>query len=243
MVAAIALTAGLVLVMGGAGGSRLSPSSDVAETERPTTAADLSAMAAAEPIPPVTQQAEAQTDEILSGEVEADLEPVGPMTTTSTTAPETTPTTAPSKSSPTTTVPRQSPTTTKPPSTTTTTTPSGGFRSDMEADFLSRINAYRAASGLGALTANTKLNSRARDWSRRMADNGNLSHSNLVDLLPPWSAAGENVGRGNTVESLFNALVNSPPHRSNMLGNFTHVGIGVWVAADGILWTTHVFTR
>jgi uncharacterized protein YkwD len=28
-----------------------------------------------------------------------------------------------------------------------------------------------------------------------------------------------------------------------MLGDFTHLGVGVWVDASGAIWTTHIFTR
>jgi uncharacterized protein YkwD len=76
-----------------------------------------------------------------------------------------------------------------------------------------------------------------------MAGNGDLSHSDLSSLLPPWSAAGENVGVGGSVKGIFGALADSSGHRANMLGDFTHFGIGVWVDSEGRIWTAHVFTR
>ena len=85
--------------------------------------------------------------------------------------------------------------------------------------------------------------SRARSWAERMAGNGDLSHSDLSSLLPPWSAAGENVGVGGSVKGIFGALADSSGHRANMLGDFTHFGIGVWVDSEGRIWTAHVFTR
>ncbi len=75
-----------------------------------------------------------------------------------------------------------------------------------------------------------------------MAGQGSLSHSDLGRFLPPWSAAGENVGMGGSVSSLFDALKASPGHRANMLGGYTHFGVGVWVDGSGNLWTTHIFT-
>jgi len=95
---------------------------------------------------------------------------------------------------------------------------------------------------LGGLTRNGALDSEARAWSKRMATRGDLSHSDLGRFLPPWSAAGENVGTGGSVSGLFNALVGSSGHRANMLGGYTHFGIGVWVDESGTLWTTHIFT-
>ncbi|MGA8039539.1 MAG: CAP domain-containing protein, partial [Acidimicrobiia bacterium] len=62
-------------------------------------------------------------------------------------------------------------------------------------------------------------------------------------LLPPWSAAGENVGTGGSVGSIFDALVGSSGHRANMLGDYTHMGVGVFVDGAGRLWAVHLFTR
>ena len=76
-----------------------------------------------------------------------------------------------------------------------------------------------------------------------MAANGGLSHSDVGSLLGKWSAVGENIGVGYSVSSLFGAFVDSPQHESNLVGDFTHVGIGVYQDADGALWTTHVFAR
>lgn len=74
-----------------------------------------------------------------------------------------------------------------------------------------------------------------------MATNGGLSHSNIGSLVPPWSTAGENVGKGGSVGSIFNSLAASAGHYQSMLGGFTHVGVGVWVDESGVLWTAHVF--
>lgn len=76
-----------------------------------------------------------------------------------------------------------------------------------------------------------------------MAESGGLAHSNVSSLLSSWSSAGENVGVGGSVGSIFDALAASSGHRNNMLGNFTHMGVGVYQDADGSLWTAHVFTR
>lgn len=75
-----------------------------------------------------------------------------------------------------------------------------------------------------------------------MAESGQLKHSSLSNLIPPWSAAGENVGKGTTVSSVFNGLANSGPHRANMTSdNYTDFGVGVYVDGNGTIWTVHVF--
>lgn len=76
-----------------------------------------------------------------------------------------------------------------------------------------------------------------------MGQNGSLDHSDIGSLLPPWNAAGENIGVGGSVAVIFDALVGSSGHRANMLDDWTHMGIGVWRDSDGNLWTCHVFTR
>ena len=131
--------------------------------------------------------------------------------------------------------------TTQPPS--STTTGQGEFRSDYESDFHGRINSLRASSGLPALARNGSLDARARDWAKTMAESGSLKHSNVGSLVPPWSAAAENVGKGGTVSSVFGLLKGSGGHLANMVGNYTDVGIGVWRDSSGTLWTVHVFTR
>lgn len=168
--------------------------------------------------------------------------------TTTTTVPVTTATQAPIKETKSKTQSSSGGTQNQPTTTTTqvaspTATVQAGFRSDYEGEFRSRINSLRASNGLGALSSNGSLNSRARDWAKSMSDSNKLKHSNISNLLPPWSAAGENVGKGGSVGSIFSSLAGSSGHLANMVGDYTNVGVGVWVDENGTLWTVHVFTR
>ena len=142
-----------------------------------------------------------------------------------------------------TTAPPAASTTTLAPATTTTAPQSGGFNSAHESSFASLINSHRSASGLSALSRNSSLDAEAREWSKQMAANGSLSHSQLGRFLPPWSSVAENVAVGGSVSSIFGGLTGSPGHNANMLGDFTNLGVGVWVDSAGTIWTTHVFTR
>ena len=160
-----------------------------------------------------------------------------PTTTTSTTLAETT-TTAATENSPT--------STTSPPATTTTTTtppppPSGSFNGAFESQFATLINDARSDAGKSSLSRNGTLDSEARKWAKKMAQDGNLTHSDIGRFLPPWGSVGENIAYGGSVSSVFGNLYSSDGHRSNMLGNYTHMGIGVWVDAGGTIWTCHVF--
>ena len=161
-------------------------------------------------------------------------------TTTTTLAPSTTTTAAA-----TTTEAKKSSGKASPPPTTAppTTAASGGFDSGAESEFASLINSYRGAQGAASLSRDGSLDSYARSWAKKLSANGGLSHSNIGSLIPPWSSVGENVAMGGSVGAMFDALVGSSGHRQNMLGDFTHFGVGVWRDANGTLWTAHVFTR
>ncbi len=121
--------------------------------------------------------------------------------------------------------------------------------------FLSQINASRAAAGKAPLTVDGNLRSYARSHSQFMADGNcppksdgspaSICHSTSAQLQAAagsgWSALGENVGRGNA-NSLHESFMNSPGHRSNILGDYNYVGIGTVYANDST-YVTVVFMK
>lgn len=115
----------------------------------------------------------------------------------------------------------------------------------MEADFVARTNAARAAAGLPGYAVAADLVSVARQQSARMAARGTIYHNpNLTTDVAGWQAVGENVGEGPSVADLSSAFLASPSHRANLLDrSFTQVGIGVVVDANGIVWVTQVFRQ
>lgn len=209
----------------------------VPSTSGPDTSALVFGMTA------ITQE-EALIEEALSEAAEASTTTTLPPSTTTTVASPATTAAEPS----TTTSKPPSPTTSEPaPTTTAATTPPStietGYISSAESDFASRIASYRSANGQAALTRDGALDSYARSWAKAMAGSGQLSHSNVASLTPPWTAAGENVGMGGSVGGIFDALASSSGHQATMLSDFSHLGVGVYRASDGALWTAHVFTR
>ena len=124
---------------------------------------------------------------------------------------------------------------------------SAGADSGTEAGFLSKINATRAANGLGSLTVDGGLRSHARVHTAEMIANNDLYHSSSAELRAAagsgWSAIAENVGRGGTVDSLHNAFMESSGHRANILGDYNYVGIGTAYAPDNRLYVTVVFMK
>ena len=122
--------------------------------------------------------------------------------------------------------------------------PAAGAATETEAEFLSKINATRAANGLSALQLDGALRSHARSHSEDMADAGQIYHSSQAELSsaagPGWSGIAENVGRGPSPTSLHNAFMASPGHKANILGDYNYVGIGT-DTRGGSLYVTVVF--
>jgi uncharacterized protein YkwD len=124
---------------------------------------------------------------------------------------------------------------------------------EAEADMLGRINAFRQQNGLVQLTLSQPLGAAATLKSRDMASQdyfahispGGLGPRDVLDQVgyPANTSYGENLASGNsTAAATFEQWVNSPSHRSTMLGSqFTAVGIGVAYDPDsryGWYWTT-----
>ena len=118
-----------------------------------------------------------------------------------------------------------------------------------EQGFLSKINSTRAAEGMAPLALDTGLRSFARDQTQFMIDGGctpnNICHStDLGKAASGWSALGENVGRGSTVDSLHSAFMNSAGHKKNILDQrWNYVGIGADYGPEGHLYVTVVFMQ
>jgi uncharacterized protein YkwD len=113
-----------------------------------------------------------------------------------------------------------------------------------EESFRSLMNAERVERNRGRLKMQEALVAVARQQSGAMANSGSIFHNpDLANDLNQvsWSIAGENVGVGNSVDSLHQAFMNSAPHRKNIVRRvFKRVGVGV-VTADGRIWVTVVF--
>lgn len=115
-----------------------------------------------------------------------------------------------------------------------------------EGDMLAKINAARASEGLPALSSHGTLVSHARAHSKEMADANSIFHTSnatLKSLVSGWQKIGENVGRGPNVSTLHAAFMASSGHRANIMGDFTHAGVGTYVTDDGMMYVTVVFLK
>lgn len=134
---------------------------------------------------------------------------------------------------------------TAPPTTTTTTTVPTIDVGGAERSFVRRINSLRESEGLSPLSWDGSAGAVARSWSEHMVATGTFDHNpNLASQVSGnWSKVAENLARdAGSVGSAHGALAGSSSHYANMVDpDFTHVGVGVAVDADGEIWVTEVF--
>lgn len=113
------------------------------------------------------------------------------------------------------------------------------------AQILKDTNAARAQAGLPPLTLAPTINTVAQDWTEHMAVENYYAHnpSYLDQMHPDWQGAAENIAQGYRSSTVVNAWMNSPGHRANILGDFTHIGLGYWVDNNGRAWFTQNFGK
>jgi uncharacterized protein YkwD len=109
-----------------------------------------------------------------------------------------------------------------------------------------QINAARANAGRRALAFDTGIQYIAVDWSDEMAGSQTLKHNpsygDQILRHRDYRTAGENVGRGHELGSLFQAFMNSPGHRANIESTaYDHVTVGCLTDGSGQLWVTQNF--
>jgi hypothetical protein len=111
---------------------------------------------------------------------------------------------------------------------------------------VSLINQARQQHGLRTLTVAGGTSTVASAWTQHLDAQQSLSHNpDLGPQLeshgsPNWTAYGENVGEGPTssADDVFQAYMNSPEHRDNIL-NAQYRYLGVGVVFDGsTAWNT-----
>lgn len=129
-----------------------------------------------------------------------------------------------------------------------------------EQQLFALINQDRAQNGLGPLTANPTLFNIARSAPHQVCGNGQTYNGRAQDMIErqyfshqipscnlyvwpilgtygvQYSSAGENIAwntnspQSTSVDRVNTALMNSPGHRANILGNYNQVGVGAWAA-------------
>lgn len=106
----------------------------------------------------------------------------------------------------------------------------------VQALILQQTNDFRASQGLEPLLPMAELNTVATNWATYMATSGDFSHNpHYFSQYPQenlWGG-GENIAYGYGKNEVVKGWINSPGHRANMLSNYTHLGVGYAVDANG----------
>lgn len=113
------------------------------------------------------------------------------------------------------------------------------------------VNQERASHGLNTLRPDWELSRIARMKSADMLEKNYFSHTsptygspfNMIQSFGvQYRSAGENIARGQrTPHEVFRGWMNSPGHRENILGDYTHIGVGY--VQDGSYWTQMFIKR
>jgi hypothetical protein len=127
--------------------------------------------------------------------------------------------------------------------------------SALENELLKLINQQRGRQGLQALSLDSSLAKIAREHSRDMAQQGFISHDQPSGVLRVRMnrvgyrclVARENVASAQTIGKAHTALMNSSPHKDNILaGDVTRIGIGIAKCPQACgrqLYVTEIFSE
>lgn len=122
---------------------------------------------------------------------------------------------------------------------------------DSELETMKLINDYRLSIGLNALEPINHISAKCEEHNNYMIEKNVVDHNdfvtrseNLVNVLGAKKVA-ENVAYNyKTSQAALNAWLNSPGHKQNIEGNFTHFGIAVTIdATTGKKYYTNIFVR
>lgn len=124
----------------------------------------------------------------------------------------------------------------------------------LEAEVFRLTNVERVKYGLDEFILAEKLDSVASLKSQDMVENNYFSHTSpkygdpfeMMDFFEvSYSGAGENIAKGQaSAESVMQAWMNSPGHRSNILNPaFNKIGIGAYAGNNRRLLWTQMFTN
>ena len=128
---------------------------------------------------------------------------------------------------------------------TPTPTPGPGtWQQAYEARIAELVNTQRANAGLPSLKISSCATTYAENWSAHMASTAAFQHQDLSPIMYSCNAhgAGENIAYGNvTADQMMTMWMNSPGHRANILGSYTHIGVGASQTNDGRVYGTQDF--
>ncbi len=114
---------------------------------------------------------------------------------------------------------------------------------DLRDEIVAAHNRIRTAAKLHSFSVSKKLQAAAQAHAMDMAAHHKMSHrgsrgSVLADRVEAqgyrFRRVGENVAAGKfTVQRLMKAWMDSPPHKRNILGGFSQIGVGCTIDENG----------
>ena len=122
--------------------------------------------------------------------------------------------------------------------------------SPIETKIANLINQHRVSKGLNPLEKINHISNVSEGHDDYMISINTLTHAlfaqreeNLRTTLGAV-AVGENIACNfSTAQSVVTAWIESPAHKANMEGNYTHFGIAVKTNAEGKMYFTNMFIR
>lgn len=119
-----------------------------------------------------------------------------------------------------------------------------------ELELLDEVNAYRVSVGLNALQIIEHISYKSNEHNEYMIAIHDVNHdgfeerkANLQEVLGA-ARVGENVAYAySSAQSTVAAWVNSPSHKANLEGNYTHFGASIKMDADGKKYYTNMFIK
>ena len=119
-----------------------------------------------------------------------------------------------------------------------------------ELEAMNLINTYRVSVGLNALQQINHISYKSEEHDHYMIRNNVVNHNDFVarseNLISVLGAkrVGENIAYNyNSSQSVVNAWLNSPTHKENLEGDYTHFGISIRTNPDGKKYYTNIFVK
>jgi uncharacterized protein YkwD len=120
-----------------------------------------------------------------------------------------------------------------------------------ELETMELLNAYRVSIGLNALEKINYLSYKSEEHNKYMITNNVVNHNdfvtrsqNIINVLGA-KKVGENIAYNyNSPQAVLNAWMNSPRHKENIFGDYTHFGISIREnPANGKKYYTNIFAK
>lgn len=121
---------------------------------------------------------------------------------------------------------------------------------ETEIQAMAQINDYRVSVGLTELKTIDYVSSKSEEHDNYMISNNVVNHNNFVErsenIIKVLGAknVGENIAYNYSLpQAALRAWLNSPLHKKNIEGDFTHFGIAVRTNSEGKKYYTNIFVK